>query len=177
MKIALLTPGGVDRSGADRVIPCLLWLIERLSRRHEVHAIAYSQEPEPADWPLLGATVHNIGTVRGARRRLASTFAALHRASPFDVIYGFFGWQGLDAVRLGRRWRVPAVVHAAGGEFVAMREIGYGMRTSLRGRLAQRMAFAGARRVVVSTRFMQAQAAERGVAADVVPLGDRKSVV
>ena len=28
MKIAIVTPGGVDRSGSDRVIPCLLWLIE-----------------------------------------------------------------------------------------------------------------------------------------------------
>lgn len=171
MKIAILTPGGVDRSGVDRVIPCLVWLVERLARTHEVHVVAYAQEPEPASWPLVGATVHNIGTARGARRRLASTFAALHRESPFDVIYGFFGWQGLDAARLGRRWRVPAIVHAAGGEFVAMRGIGYGMRTSLRGRLAMRMAVAGARRIVVSTRFMLAQAAAHGVAADVISLG------
>ena len=32
MKVAILTPGGVDRSGTERVIPCLLWLIERLVR-------------------------------------------------------------------------------------------------------------------------------------------------
>jgi hypothetical protein len=28
VKIALVVPGGVDRSGSERVIPCLLWLIE-----------------------------------------------------------------------------------------------------------------------------------------------------
>lgn len=171
MRIAILTPGGVDRGGVDRVIPCLLWIVERLARQHDVQVIAYSQEPEPDTWPLLGATVHNIGTARGARRRLRRTFHALHRAAPFDVAFGFFGWQGADAVSLGRRWGVPAIVFATGGEFVDMREIGYGMRTSLRGRLALRRAAAGARRVVVPTRFMQAQAAELGIAADVVPLG------
>ena len=31
MKVALLVPGGVDRSGTHRVIPFLLWLIERLA--------------------------------------------------------------------------------------------------------------------------------------------------
>ena len=33
MKIALVVPGGVDRSGTRRVIPIILWLIERLVRQ------------------------------------------------------------------------------------------------------------------------------------------------
>ena len=38
MRIALITPGGVDRSGTHRVIPCLLWLIERLAAEPAVPA-------------------------------------------------------------------------------------------------------------------------------------------
>jgi glycosyltransferase involved in cell wall biosynthesis len=37
MKIALVVPGGVDRSGEYRVIPALLALIARLSLQHEIH--------------------------------------------------------------------------------------------------------------------------------------------
>jgi hypothetical protein len=48
MKVAIVTPGGVDRSGSERVIPCLLWLIERLVRAGiEVHVFALRQEPRP----------------------------------------------------------------------------------------------------------------------------------
>ena len=53
MKIALLVPGGVDRSATTKVIPCLLWLIERLAEGHEVHVFALRQEDRPGTWPLL----------------------------------------------------------------------------------------------------------------------------
>jgi hypothetical protein len=36
MRIALVVPGGVDRSGENRVIPVLLALISRLSVHHDV---------------------------------------------------------------------------------------------------------------------------------------------
>jgi hypothetical protein len=45
MRIALVVPGGVDRSGRERVIPILLWLIERLARRHTVHAFVLRHYP------------------------------------------------------------------------------------------------------------------------------------
>ncbi|HEU4559853.1 MAG TPA: hypothetical protein VFS20_18520, partial [Longimicrobium sp.] len=61
MKVALVVPGGVDRSGTHRVIPVLLWLIERVARVHELHVFALRQEPRPATWELLGARVHNAG--------------------------------------------------------------------------------------------------------------------
>ena len=69
MKLALFVPGGVDRSGVDRVVPALLWQVERLARRHSVHVFALSQEPEPDHWELLGANIHNVGTTNGRRRR------------------------------------------------------------------------------------------------------------
>ena len=171
MKLAIVTPGGVDRSGEARVIPALLWFVERLARRHEVHVFALSQEPAPGEWELLGARVHNTGTRRGRSLRLHRRFAALHRERPFDLVQAIFGWSGAYAAGLGWRYRLPVAVHAAGDEFVALRDIGYGMRCSVAGRLALRVAVAGARRVTVPTPYAQALALERGVTAEVVPFG------
>lgn len=171
MKLALIVPGGVDRSGVDRVIPCELWLIERLARRHEVHVFALSQEPEPAEWELLGTHVHNIGTRTGWRARLLARFAAEHRIAPFDVVHAIFGGSGTYAALMGWRHRLPVLVHAAGGEFTALHDIGYGMRCTARGRLALRVAVAGARKLTVATPYMQQLAAALGIAADRVPLG------
>ena len=41
MRIALVTPGGVDETGTDRVIPAFLWLVERLTTG-----------PVPASWAI-----------------------------------------------------------------------------------------------------------------------------
>ena len=68
MKLAILLHGGVDRSGDVNVVHVLLWLLERLARRHDGHVFALNQEPRPADWELFGARVHNVGPERGWRR-------------------------------------------------------------------------------------------------------------
>jgi glycosyltransferase involved in cell wall biosynthesis len=173
MKVALVVSGGVDRSGVDRVIPAQLWLIERLARQHEVHVFTTRQEPDPGSWPLLGAEVHNTGTARGSTRRLLARFSALHKsaARPFDVVHAFFGWPGAVAALIGWRYRVPVILHAAGGEFVSMRDISYGMRTTTRGRVGLRVAIAGATRVTVASGFMQRLADTHGARAECVPLG------
>jgi len=171
VKLAMIVPGGVDRSGVDRVIPCLLWLIERLARHHEVHVFALSQEREPGEWEIRGAAVHNIGTAKGWRRRLFARFAAEHRAVPFDVVHAFFAGSGTYAAAIGWRHRLPVLLHPAGGEFVALPDIGYGMRCTARGRLALRIAVGGAQKVTVATPCMQTLAAAHGIAADRVPLG------
>jgi glycosyltransferase involved in cell wall biosynthesis len=171
VKLALVVPGGVDRSGTDRVVPALLWLIERLARRHEVHVFALDQEPIPARWDLLGARVANIGSAPGRRRRFFAGVAREHRAGRFDVIHAFWGGCGTLAAFAGWRHRVPMTLHLGGGELVALPDIGYGGRLTLRGRLGLRAAFAGARRVTVASPFMQRLAALHGVAAELVPLG------
>ncbi len=171
MRIAMLLPGGVDRSGVDRVVPAILWLIERLARRHDVHVFALHQEGAPGTWELLGARVHDAGTIDRWPRRLFTDFSAAHRATPFDVLHAFFGWCGTYAALLGWRHHVPVVYHAAGEEPVAFHDIGYGMGRTAAGRLALRVASAGARRVTVATPFMQRLAAERGIRARLVPLG------
>ena len=61
MKLALVVPGGVDRSGEFRVIPVLLALIRRLACEHEVHVFALRQEASADCWHLVGAHIHNIG--------------------------------------------------------------------------------------------------------------------
>src|SRR3954447_16760842 len=85
MRIGLVVTGGVDRSGRERVVPTLLWLIERLARRHEVHVFALHYYRDPCTYPLAGALVHDVGRVDGPpglrlfrlRRRLD---AAIRRA-------------------------------------------------------------------------------------------------
>lgn len=171
MKLALLMPGGVDRSGEDRVVPAFLWLIERLAMRHDVHVFALRQEGQPASWMLRGATVHNIGDARGWRRRLLATFATEHRRSRFAVIHGFFGWGGTYGALLGWRHRLRVLFHASGGEFAALDNVGYGMRLTARGRCELAVATAGATRVTVSSRFMQRMAGTLGIRAEVVTLG------
>lgn len=171
MKLAILLHGGVNRGGEDRATPVFLWLIERLARRHDVHVFTFNQEPEPASWNLVGVRVRNIGPGKGWRSRLAAAFAAEHRAAPFELIHGIFGWGGTYGALLGWWHRVPVLFHPAGAEFVALHDIDYGMRCSARGRLELRIATAGARRVTVATGYMEDLAAALRVAAERVPLG------
>lgn len=139
MKIAMVLPGGVDRSGEYRVIPVFLALIERLARRHEVHVFVLRQEPVAATWSLRGATVHNIGDGWTRPRALAAILRE-HARGRFDIVQSIFsGACGLIAVIAATVLRRPCAVHVAGGELVAMHDIGYGGRRSMRGRLREAM--------------------------------------
>ena len=171
MRIALVVPGGVDASGEDRVIPAVVWLIERLAKRHDVHVFAMHQQPSYGAWPLRGARVENIGTTRFRRSRFFARFAAAHRAAPFDVVHAIFGGVGALAAFAAKRHGVPFVLHLAGGEPVALKGIGYGSCLTFRGRMGLRIASAAATRVTVATRYMQARARELGIAAELVALG------
>lgn len=140
MKLALVVPGGVDRSGEYRVIPALLGLIERLSQAHEVHVFALHQEAAPARWRLAGASIHNIGG-RWIHLRGVAAIRAEHGRAPFDLVQAIFsGPCGLIAVAAATLLRLPSAVHVAGGELVAMRDIGYGGRLSWKSRLRERIA-------------------------------------
>jgi glycosyltransferase involved in cell wall biosynthesis len=171
MNIALVVPGGVDRSGEVRVIPVLLWLIKRLARRHRVRVFAYAQEPVDARWTLEGAEVINIGTPLRFPRA-CRTIIREHRRDPFDVIHAVFaGAPGAAAVAAGRFLRVPVLVHLAGGELVALQDIGYGGALRWRGRIANRLTLANAARVTVASAPMLALAERYGIRAHRVPLG------
>lgn len=171
MNIALIVPGGVDRTGEYRVIPALLALLARLARRHEVHVFALHQEPRPAEWDLLGAHIHNIGT-RATRRRALVAILRSHRAQRFDVIHAIWsGSCGALAVCAARLLRVPSLVHVAGGELVALPQIRYGGQLTWRGRLRERIVLRMASCVTTASAPMIAQVQSFGVRATRVPLG------
>lgn len=171
MKVALVVPGGVDRSGTHRVIPCLLWLIERLAAEVELHVYALRQEPRPGRWPLLGATVHNIGS-RPRRLRAPLALAREHRRHPFDLFHGFWAApEGIIAGGVARFASRPSVLTLAGGELASLPDIGYGLRATRRGRLRLRLAVRLADRVTVASGYMQARAEALGIAVERVTLG------
>lgn len=171
MNIALVVPGGVDRSGEYRVIPALLALIERLSSRHTVHVFALRQEARPDAWQLAGAQIHNIGFSRpfvGAVRRIVEQ----HRRSPFDVVHGIWsGLPGLVTVTAAKLLRIPSLVHVAGGELVALRDIRYGGALTARGRLREAVVLRAATAVTAASGPMLDALARRGVTAQRIALG------
>ena len=142
MKIGIVTPGGFDRSGAERVIPVFLCLAQRLARTHEVHVFTLRQGPDEEQYPLLGATVHNVGDRGGSRRSgeiVARTIHAIgceHRRGRFTVLHGLWAAaSGLAAAVAGKMWGIPTVVSVAGGEMARLPEIGYGSQVSLKARM------------------------------------------
>jgi glycosyltransferase involved in cell wall biosynthesis len=177
MRIGLVVKGGVDRGGRERVVPALLQLVARLARRHDVHVFALDQYPEPCTYPLLGATVHNLGMRPappglGMARALPHLLAALRSTGPCDVLHGYMGVPaGFLAVVAARRLRVPAVVTFDGNELVALPEIGYGLGLTRRGRLLVALIARLAARVTVCTSYMARLARERDIAVEIVPLG------
>jgi len=171
VKIALVVPGGVDRSGERRVIPALLALIERLADVHEVHVFALAQEPKPASWMLAGATIHNIG----GRWRVPRTICAIeaeHRRGSIHLVQAIFsGACGLVCVLAARRLRVPAAVHVTGGEVVAIPEVGYGAQLSWRWRFIEPRVLRAATQVTGSSACVVDAVKAFGVPAARVPLG------
>ena len=136
MRIGLVVTGGVDRSGRERVMPSMLWLIERLARRHDVHVFVLHYYRDPCDYPLLGATIHDLGRVDGprglrqllVRRRLAAAIQAVAASGRFDVLHAYFGMPGVVATAVGRRLSLPVVVTIDSGELVAFDDIEYGLQ-------------------------------------------------
>jgi len=171
MKIALVTPGGVDRSAEVRVIPALIALIGRLAVEHDVHVFATHQDDAPDSWLLDGARIHNLGAPRTAWRAAAAILRE-HRVRPFEVIHAFWaGKHGALAVGIGALLRVPSVVHVAGGELAAIADIGYGGCLGWRGRIRERAVLRGATTVTCASQPIMDLIAERGVAAQRLPLG------
>ena len=183
MRIALVVPGGVDRSGVQRVIPAILWLLERLSRRHDVHVVVPMQELEPGSWTLRGATVHNIGRgppgLIGPRRirrgplrlRAVRKLLALHAERPFDIFHALWArGAGETALVAGRVARRPVVVSVLGGELVWLRDIRFGARWPWRRALA-RSVLRRADRVTAASGPMLEAIGRAGAEGIRVPLG------
>jgi glycosyltransferase involved in cell wall biosynthesis len=181
MRIGLVVTGGVDRSGRERVVPSLLWLVERLARRHDVHVFALHYYREPCHYPLLGATVHDVGRVDGPpglrrlrlRQRLGAAIEAVQAHGAFDVLHAYQGMPGVVATAAGRRFGLPVVVTFDSGELVGIDDIEYGLQRRWSDRRAVARASRDAARVTVATEFMARVAAGvlGGIPIDVVPVG------
>jgi glycosyltransferase involved in cell wall biosynthesis len=171
MKVAMIVPGGVDRSGEERVIPCLLWMIERLARRHDLHVFALNQESRPCRYELLGAQVHNAGA-RPRRLRLAGQVLREHRKGRFDILHAIWSApQGVIAAGLGAILGVPVLLRLTGGDLCALPDIGYGQRNSWRGRAWLRAAVRGAAHVTAPSQALLDSAAALGITAERLPWG------
>jgi glycosyltransferase involved in cell wall biosynthesis len=171
MKLALVVPGGVDRSGEHRVIPVLLGLIARLARAHEVRVFALRQEPRPAQWQLHGATIQNVGERCTVLRAIAA-IRRQHARTPFDLVHAFWGGNSaLSAVVAARSLRLPSLVHLAGGELVALPDIGYGGRLRLYRRAIDWWPLRNTTIITAASEPIIAQAAALGFSAKRVPLG------
>ncbi len=171
MRIALVVPGGVDRSGERRVIPALVALVRRLATRHELHVYALRQEPRAGEWVLHGATVHNLGDPSPGPRCCLAVVRA-HRAAPFDVVHAVFGGSvGCAAVAAARAIARPSLVHVAGGELVALDDIGYGGARRYATRVRERWTLRAATVVTAASAPILAQIVALGVRAHRVPLG------
>ena len=176
MRIGLVVTGGFDRGGRERVVPTLLWLVERLARRHQVHVFVTDYYPEPCDYPLLGANVHDLGRAPGPpglrrvrmRRRLADAIGA---HGPFDVLHAYLGLPSSIVAPIALRLRTPTVLSLASGEFVAIDDINYGLQRRWIDRRALAQATRTAARVTVDTAFMAGLANAHGVETRVIPFG------
>ena len=174
MKIALVVPGGVGRDGRTHVIPALLWLIDRLARRHTVQVFALQQYAERCTYPLLGATVHNLAYRQHASSplRWPGFVRTMQAQGPFDVLHAFWAAPpGLLAGIAGRVLRTPTLVSIGGGELVALRDIGYGGQLGWRSRLSTQLALRLAHGLTAGSGFLQRQAACMGFQAEMIPLG------
>jgi len=177
VRVALVTPGGVDPSVEERSFPYLVALIERLARSHDVQVFSLHQGIRASTYPLVGATVHDAGVPAGAGRRraywrTARSMIAQHRRAPFDLLHAF--WlvpPGLIAVAVGRIIRRPVVVHVAGGELMGLPDIGYGWQLLWRTRLWTRLALAGAHAITAATAPVVELVGAFGRRAERVPFG------
>lgn len=128
MKIAFIVPGGVDRSGIERVIPHYLWLFEELSKSHEIHIISLYLYPKPCEYKLLGANVYDLGNIKedweisnepqlALKNTFAKTLEILQSYGPWDLIHGFRATQtGWLAATSGLYLNTPSVVSFLGAE-------------------------------------------------------------
>jgi glycosyltransferase involved in cell wall biosynthesis len=171
MRIALVVPGGVDRSLEYRVIPALLAQIVRLSRDHDVQVIVFNQQRKSDEWTLGNARIHNIGVPFTYFRALLA-IKRLHRAARFDVIHAIWsGSVGMISVIAGKALGIPSMVHVAGGELVWIPEIAYGgARTPLH-RLRESWTLRNASAVSAASQPIIDLLARKRVMARRVPLG------
>jgi glycosyltransferase involved in cell wall biosynthesis len=145
MNVGVIVPG-FSADPTDWCIPAVRHFARVLAGQDGVRVFAVRYPYRADRYAIDGAEVIALGGARSRRgslpalwRRTLNAIASEHRQRPFDVLHAFWATEsGLLAVIAGRRLRVPVLVSLAGGELVALRDIGYGdqLRASERVKIA-----------------------------------------
>lgn len=171
VRVALVTAGGFDDRGKD-VTPALLWLVERLARRHEVAVYVLRYLERPSRYEMCGATIHDLGRPDGLWRQYRRLACRVAQHGRPDVVHGYMALPaGVVAAALGRRLGVPAIVTCDSGEFAAIPDIRYGLQLRFRHRLAVAAAGWLATKVTVCSEYQRGLARAHGLEPDLVPFG------
>lgn len=172
MRIALVVTGGFDRSGRERIIPSLVWLVSHLAQRHEVFVYVLRYHDSPTTYALAGATIRDLGRPEGLRAQRQALQSAVTNDGPFDVLHAYWAQPaGRLVTPLARRLGIPSIVTLDSGEFASLPDIGYGLQGTLRGRWAVRTASRGATAVTVCSAYQARLARAHGLTPHVIPLG------
>jgi len=133
VNIGLVLPG-FSADASDWCIPALRHLARCLAAGDRVRVIALRYTYAAGRYTVDGADVLALGGALSHRastldlwRQALGVLRSEHRAEPFDVLHAFWATEsGLLAAVAGRMLGVPTLVSLAGGELVALRDIGYG---------------------------------------------------
>ena len=133
MRVGLIVPG-FSADADDWCIPALRHLVRALARTDDVRVVAVRYPYRAARYPVEGASVIAIGgaDARGSAaldvwRKTLGLLIREHRRQKFDVLHAFWATEsGFLTALAGRLLRIPTLVSLAGGELVALPNIGYG---------------------------------------------------
>jgi glycosyltransferase involved in cell wall biosynthesis len=174
--IVLIVPGGVDRSGVERVIPVLLGLIEEFARRYRVTVFSLAPEPLPSSYPLCGAQIYALGSAR-LGNQLARMIAILRDDRPAVFHAFWFGATSTLALVAGKILQVPVVVSLGGGELTSLPTINYGGRRALRSRIHNELALRFAKTITAGSDYALQPIKQRRNDARRVPLGVKGQIM
>lgn len=135
LKIALLFPG-FSAHEHDWCIPALLELVRSLSAVAEVHVFTLRWPERLGRYPVFNSTVHALGGHKRMGARVLGLWARAwhairteHQRRPFTALHAFWADEpGWLAAWIGPQLNLPVTISLAGGELLALREIGYGLR-------------------------------------------------
>jgi glycosyltransferase involved in cell wall biosynthesis len=134
MRIAVIVPGFSAHEG-DWCVPAITGFVRTLAGRAVVDVYALRWPERGGDYTAWGARVRAMdGRKRmglraiGLWRRTLGLLRESHRQAPYDAVHAFWADEpAWIAVGAGARLRVPVIVSLAGGELVALKDIGYGL--------------------------------------------------
>jgi glycosyltransferase involved in cell wall biosynthesis len=96
----------------------------------------------------------------------------LHKSAPFDLVHAIWsGSCGVVAVVAARSLGIPSLIHIAGGELVALRDIGYGGQLTWRSRLREAIVLRSTCAITAASSPIIHSLSALGLAATRIPLG------